>query len=417
MFKFLHSADIHLDSPLYRLGDYEGAPVEEVRRASRRALENLVKLAIEQHVAFVLIAGDLYDGDWKDYNTGLYFISQMSKLREAGIPVYVVAGNHDAASKITKCLRLPENVFLFAAEEAQTFKLDAEGVAIHGQSFNSPAVRKNIAATYPMPVQGYFNIGVLHTCATGREGHEGYAPCGIEDFQSKGYDYWALGHVHQNEILLQAPFTVFSGNIQGRHIRESGPKGCMVVTVDDRGRVSPEFVALDVVRWFRVEIESSDIAQGYDVLKFVGARLKDLLEQNPTLPLLIRIELKGACPAHEELASDPEHWENEIRSVALDISAGRIWIEKVKLHTTKPIDMESSSGPLAEINQYLDELQLSPDRLASIASVVDDLIKQLPRELKSGEEGFEQGDRIWLTKTMELVRPMLIRRLTKGGFR
>ena len=116
MFKFLHAADIHLDSPLHKLDHYEGAPVEEIRQATRRAFENLINLAIVEKVAFVLLTGDLYDGDWKDYNTGLYFASQMSKLREAGIPVYIIAGNHDAASKITKTLKLPEGIKIFSAD-------------------------------------------------------------------------------------------------------------------------------------------------------------------------------------------------------------------------------------------------------------------------------------------------------------
>jgi len=175
MLKFLHAADIHLDSPLQKLDHYEGAPVEELRHATRRALENMVELAMLEGVAFVLIAGDLYDGDWKDYNTGLYFISQMSKLHEANIPVYIVAGNHDAASKITKTLRLPDGVTLFATERPETFRMDNDGVAIHGQSFSTPAVKKNLAKNYPSLLTGYFNIGVLHTCATGREGHEPYA--------------------------------------------------------------------------------------------------------------------------------------------------------------------------------------------------------------------------------------------------
>jgi len=100
MFTFLHAADIHLDSPLLKLEHYDGAPVEDLRQATRRALENLVELAVVESVDFVLIAGDLYDGDWKDYNTGLYFVSQMTRLREAGIPVYIIAGNHDAAIRV-----------------------------------------------------------------------------------------------------------------------------------------------------------------------------------------------------------------------------------------------------------------------------------------------------------------------------
>ena len=128
MFTFLHAADIHLDSPLLKLEHYDGAPVEDLRSATRRALENLVELAIVERVDFVLIAGDLYDGDWKDYNTGLYFVSQMTRLREAGIPVFIIAGNHDAASKMTKTLRLPDRVFLFPTDKPDTSILKTSGL-------------------------------------------------------------------------------------------------------------------------------------------------------------------------------------------------------------------------------------------------------------------------------------------------
>ena len=192
MFKFLHAADIHLDSPLRGLQRYEGAPVEEIRQASRRALENLVQLAIDQSVAFVLIAGDLYDGDWKDHRTGLYFVSQMVRLRAAGIPVIAIAGNHDAANKMTRTLPLPENVHVLDHRRPETFLLEQPGVAIHGQSFATPTVLEDLSAAYPPAVGGMLNIGLLHTCATGREGHQPYAPCTIPGLISKHYDYWAL---------------------------------------------------------------------------------------------------------------------------------------------------------------------------------------------------------------------------------
>ena len=122
MFTFLHAADVHLDSPLKGLERYDGAPVDQIREATRRALENLVALAISRAIDFVLIAGDLYDGDWKDHNTGLFFVAQMSKLHEAGIPVIVVHGNHDAASEMTQKLRLPENVEILSHTMPMTAK-------------------------------------------------------------------------------------------------------------------------------------------------------------------------------------------------------------------------------------------------------------------------------------------------------
>ena len=419
MLKFLHAADIHLDSPLQKLDHYEGAPVEELRHATRRALENMVELAMLEDVAFVIIAGDLYDGDWKDYNTGLYFVSQMRKLREADIQVYIIQGNHDAASKITKTLRLPDGVRLFATERPETFRRDKDGVAIHGQSFSTPAVKKNLTTNYPSPLPGYFNIGVLHTCATGREGHEPYAPCTTADLQSKGYDYWALGHVHQREVLLDDPLSIFPGNVQGRHVRETGPKGCFRVMVDNHGHAAAEFKPLDVIRWFRLEVDASGIEKPYEVIDMINAQLEGFLEQNEGLPLIARVEVNGACAAHDELAADLERWTNELRSASLYSGGEMIWVEKIKLRSTPALEMQSvdsASGPLAELVHHLNEMRSDPDQLKNLGGVFEDLRKKLPKELGQGAEGLLLDDPEWLAQILGQVSPMLIRRLMgKGG--
>ncbi len=135
MVKFIHTADIHLDSPLKGLEAREDAPIDEIRGATRRAFDNLVDLAIEEEVDFILIAGDLYDGDWKDYNTGLFFVSRMGRLAKAGIRVLIVSGNHDAASQITKAMPLPDNVTLFSSKKPQSLKIDDLKVVVHGQNY------------------------------------------------------------------------------------------------------------------------------------------------------------------------------------------------------------------------------------------------------------------------------------------
>ena len=199
----------------------------------------------------MLISGDLYDGDWRDYNTGLYLVRELGRLRDLKIPVIVIAGNHDAANKMTRALRLPENVRFLAHERPETVRLEDLGVAIHGQSFARPAVMENLAAAYPAPVRGYTNIGLLHTGMGGVDGHERYAPCTLEDLRSRGYDYWALGHIHARQILCNEPLIVFAGNVQGRHIRETGPKGCLLATIDPDQQIEPVFQRLDQVRWER----------------------------------------------------------------------------------------------------------------------------------------------------------------------
>ncbi|MHB1561187.1 MAG: metallophosphoesterase family protein, partial [Isosphaeraceae bacterium] len=152
MFKFLHAADIHLDSPQKGLERYEGAPAAECRAATRQALENLIELAVAEKVAFVLIVGDLYDGTWTDYNTPLFLNKVLGRLRDARIPVYMIRGNHDAENRMTRDLRLPENVRLLSADRAETVIQDDCGVAIHGRSFATRAVLDNLSRSYPASV-------------------------------------------------------------------------------------------------------------------------------------------------------------------------------------------------------------------------------------------------------------------------
>jgi exonuclease SbcD len=414
MFKFIHAADIHLDSPLHKLDYYDGAPVDDIRQATRRAFNNLVQTAIAEEVHFILIAGDLYDGDWKDYNTGLYLVSQTSRLREAGIPVYMIAGNHDAASKITKTLRLPENVHLFPSNQPATHTIDSLNVAIHGQSFATPAVKKDLSLRYPEPVPGYFNTGVLHTCASGREGHEPYAPCTLEGLRSKAYDYWALGHVHQHEILSDDPWIVFSGNIQGRHVRETGPKGCVLVTVDDRGRAEIEFKPLDVIRWEIVTVDSNGAENGYTVMDRFCNRLDTLLEKNEDRPLVVRVVIQGETTAHSELLANVDRWGNEIRAVALDTSGHRVWIEKIKFHTRLPTsekDLQTGDGAMGELVRLFDEFSDQPDLLRGLSDELMDLEKKMPKELKQDPDRIRFDDTQWLKSLLAQVRPMLIQRL------
>ena len=170
-FRFVHTGDIHLDSPLKGLAGQDGAAAERIRTATRTAFANLVEYTIEEEVDFFIIAGDLYDGDWRDYQTGLFFVGQMGRLAKAAIPVFLLFGNHDAESQITKRLTLPENVHVFSSKKPQTFELGQHRVALHGQSFRQRDVTDNLSIAYPSPVDGSFNIGVLHTGLGGMAGH------------------------------------------------------------------------------------------------------------------------------------------------------------------------------------------------------------------------------------------------------
>lgn len=369
MLTFVHAADIHLDSPLRGLLPYEGAPlVEEIRGATRQALDKLVNFVQEEKVPLLLIAGDLYDGDWQDFNTGLYFAKQMRKLGEAGVQVAVVRGNHDAANTMTKTLIMPENVKIFSARKPETWKLKDLGVAIHGQSYSSRDVYDNLSVAYPDPTPGMINIGILHCLISGTEGHMPYAPCTLDELAAKGYDYWALGHVHQYGVLREEPHIVYSGCTQGRHIREPDAKGCVLVEAEE-GSLHTEFVALDVVRWEEVNANVSNAENIEQAVVAFGKALDEVMPGFEGRTACVRAVLTGRCSAHGQFCSDPEALTANIRAVAADVSKGNAWVEKVKLNTGPVIDFDqfaASDTPQGELLRYLKELSESPHAFSQL---------------------------------------------------
>ncbi|QDU44536.1 putative metallophosphoesterase YhaO [Symmachiella dynata] len=417
--KFIHAADIHLDSPLCGLSRYDGAPVDELRGATRRALQNLVEISIDEDADFVLIAGDVYDGDWKDHNTGLFFVSQMARLNDANIPVVLINGNHDAANKMTRELRLPVNVTRLSHRKAETAKsprLEELGVAIHGRSFANAAEHDNFASDYPEKKPGMFNIGLLHTSLTGAEGHEPYAPCTLDDLRRKGYDYWALGHVHTRAILCDDPFVVFPGNIQGRHIREPGPKGCYVVTTESSGGCQLDFYGLDVARWEQVLVNVRDTQSKEEVLDRCNDALVELADGNEGKPLAVRVTLSGATPAHQALLSDQVDATNQIRSIAMSATGNRAWIEKVEFRTSPPAslsDVSETDGPLAELVQYIEELRGNPSSLQALSTALSELRKKLPDDVLRGPDAILLDKTDFLTGVMNDVQAILVQRLSE----
>ncbi len=336
-FTFLHAADLHLDSPLRGLE--AEAPADRIRGATRQALVNLVDLALAERVAFVLLAGDLYDGDWQDYPTGHFLVQQLARLTRAGIPVYGISGNHDAQSVLTRQLPWPERAILFGTAEAHSEPVPGLDVVIHGQGFAHQAVKDNIARLYPAPVPNKLNIGLLHT-ACGNAEHGNYAPCTAEQLIGHGYDYWALGHVHARGELGGHPhWVVFPGNLQGRHINEAGPKGATLVRVQN-GRLMPEHRTLDVVRWSRIAV---DLAGAADV-ETMGVRVRtavgEAAEAAGDRLLAARVELRGATSLHAALVRDPGGTRESVRAEVAGLGLGeQVWLEKVELFTRPATDL------------------------------------------------------------------------------
>ncbi len=417
MFRFLHAADIHLDSPLRGLESYEDAPVEEIRNATRRAFDNLIDLAIEESVDFVLIVGDLFDGDWKDFNTGLFFVNRMGRLNKARIPVYIVTGNHDAAaSQITTSMALPDNVTLFSAKKPSSTCIETLGVLIHGQSYPTRVVMENIASQYPQNDPNYFNIGLLHTALNGREGHEPYAPCSLDDLRSKGYDYWALGHIHTREKVSQDPWIVFPGNIQGRHIRETGSKGATIVTVEDGLVRKVTHRELDVVRWILCRINLSSCETTEAVHEQIRSAIEDAALEADGKTLALRLSLEGHCSVHAQIVEHRTQWAEEIRGWAA--SLGNTWIEKIKFRTQRKARLEDMLGtdtPLSGLLQSIQNLQLDAETLLELVPEFTALKNKLPPELLSNEDYILGND----PEKLEIIRleaqDLLIEKLLQHG--
>ena len=426
MIRFLHAADLHIDSPLRGLGRYAGAPVDRLRNATRQALVRLVDLALREEVQFVLLAGDLYDRDWPDFHTGLFFREQMVRLVRAGIGVFVVQGNHDAQGVITRQLPLPDAVKVFSSRTAETVHLPALGVAVHGRSFPEREVPEDLVPQYPAPVPGAFNIGLLHTSLTGAAGHDTYAPTSLPVLRAKGYDYWALGHVHAREVVqASGPRVVFPGNLQGRHANETGPKGCELVTVDG-GRVDAVFVSLDVVRWHQLAVP----LDGVDTLAAAAQRVARALAEAAGADdaaggdrlHAVRVHLQGRTALQAEEARQPGTLAAMVQAAAQDVPGAEVWIEQVRLAVSSPVDrarIADGHDAVAELVRLVDELAADPARLADwSARTLGEVLNKLPAEVAAGAAGsdglrLDRADD--LTELLKEAEATLLARLNTGS--
>lgn len=402
-FRFLHAADIHLDSPLKGLRARTDR-ADEFVGASRRAFANLVDAALESGVAFVLIAGDLYDGDWRDYSTGQFLVREVSRLTRAGVRVLSIRGNHDAASEITRALPLPTGMRELSIRKTETVLIEEIEVAIHGRGFAQRHVSENMSAAFPAARPGWFNIGMLHTSLTGREGHDVYAPCSLDDLLGCGYQYWALGHIHAREVVHADPPVVFAGNLQGRGIRETGPKGATLVRVEE-GRVAGlEALELDAARWDRVTVELDREPDWRDAL---DRALRPAVERAAGRPLALRVRLRGATPQHAWLAADRTRLAEEVQSLASHVS-DRVLVEKVELATRAPAAAAPVPLPVADLEQALagacNDAAFRSELDAHLALIRD----RAPREL-AGESP------VPLDSTLQAARDLILARLGEAG--
>ncbi len=382
---FLHVADVHLDSPLDSLRRLDSATADRMQRASRRSLENVVAAAIENAVSAVVIAGDLFDGPVKDASAGLWVESQLKRLTREGIRVVLIRGNHDSISNARRIIRWSDGIEEFGSQSAESLLLDNCGLAIHGQSFGARAVTEDLAANYPATVPGYFNVGLLHTSLSGNAQHDTYAPTNTEILESKGYQYWALGHVHvRSESSLSSKCYIgYSGNTQGRHIRETGAKGCHLVQVRDGQLQTVQFIPTDSLRWCELQLDIASIEYLADIEDVLVERLAGLSESADGRPLAVRVRLKGPTTFHSELMQT-----NTIAGLADNLATrmkeyGDLWLELLKIDS-QPAQAATSDDlllPLSYLCKVAEETRASTEAQQEMLQVLEELLRKSRSEL------------------------------------
>lgn len=382
-FRFIHTADIHLDSPLRSLSLRDPEIAELIGNATRQSFAKIVDLCLDEAVDALMIAGDLYDNKLGSMKTAAFLRSEMRRLKEAGIPVFIIRGNHDAESVITRHLSLPENVHVFSGR-AEAVAIEDRDVVVHGVSFAKRHMADSLLPKYKPPVAGSVNIGLLHTSLGGSADHDVYAPCALADLIDHGFDYWGLGHIHKRAAHADGPATVVMPGIpQGRHINEAGPKSVTLVEIADDRSVSVTERNTAIAQFERVPVNVADIETWPAVLRKVETALGAASDAALSDSLVARLELTGLTPLAFRLRRDLDELIRETREAA----TGRVFIETIDMRARKPAATPERAGsdPFAELRLLMDTGGDGLDAVRKAArDLVEDLQQHLPVDARGG---------------------------------
>jgi DNA repair exonuclease SbcCD nuclease subunit len=309
-YRFVHAADLHLDTPFEGVERVDARVAALLRDASLGALESLVDLALDRDAAFVLVAGDVYDGADRGVRAQLAFRHAVDRLHRAGIETLVVHGNHDPVVDGWSAVRAwPSGVHVFghAGVERRRIERDGELLAVvHGMSYAHRDTPANLALRFARSDDAALQIGLLHA-NVGDLANPAYSPCTVADLAATGLDYWALGHVHLHAIVHGGqPWVVYPGALQGRssHAGERGAKGACVVEVEDGAVVEVQHVPLDRVRFAAPDVAIDGVADLPELEAVLAERGAAELADADGRSVLVRARLTGRGPVHADLLRD-----------------------------------------------------------------------------------------------------------------
>lgn len=395
-YRFVHTADLHLDSPLRSLALRNAELADLVSDASRQALIAIVDLCLEEQVDALVIAGDLYDGEQTSMKTARFLASQLERLNRAGICVFKIRGNHDAMSKIARELVMPDTVKVFGghAETVEATK-GSLSIAIHGLSFAKPQAPDPLLPKFKPPVAGAVNIGIMHTSLAGSAGHDVYAPCNVLDLHASGFDYWALGHLHQRSHYPGTATVIMPGMPQGRDINESGVKTVSLVTVADDRTVTVEERRTSIAQFERVDVDLTGVDDWRDAAMAIEAALQAQRDHTASPHLVARLRLSGRTPLSWQLRRDVDLMQTEAEQRGDRV--GRTWIEKLELAFEAPVPLadEAVADPVIELGALMrDDVIARSGFRDDVREMVRDLLADLPPESRAfaghDETGFER---------------------------
>ena len=377
-FKFVHTADLHLDTPFGGISEVDEQIAVRLRDATLRTFDNIVELCLQQKVAFLLVAGDVYDARDRSLRAQLRFRDGLARLSQAGISAFVVHGNHDPLSSRIATIQWPKDVHVFGGEGVSRIPVshgDQVIADIYGVSYPTQDVRQNLAKDFHREPSSPFAIGLLH-CNVGQDtGHEPYAPCSLDDLIGAGMDYWALGHVHAQRVLSgERPTVVYPGNPQGRHPGETGPRGCYLVEVNADGGCYPQFLPVDAVRWSNETVEIAGLGDDEAIISAAHDVCSSVRERSQGRPAVCRIGFTGVGPAHHSLNKPGflEELAEQVRQTECGVDPF-VWVERLEARTRPPVDVDSLRMGQDFVGEFL--------RIAADSRNQPEVVSQIKNEM------------------------------------
>ncbi|SFS60134.1 DNA repair exonuclease [Paenibacillus sp. BC26] len=306
-FRFIHAADLHVDSPFRGLTEVPPHVREGLGSSTFQAVRHLVEAALRESVDFAVISGDLYDMADRSLRAQLALQREWQKLHAEGVRLFVIHGNHDPLSGAQANLEWPSSVHFFGADQVEAvpvFARNGELAAhVHGISYGTRAVTANLASRYKPAADGSYQIALLHGTVDGHAGHDPYAPCSLAELVGAGFHYWALGHIHQRAVLHSYPHVVYAGNTQGRHANETGAKGCYLVEVSDTFETKLQFLPLDTIRWENLHVSIAGITSEQALLHALEQAVTSAAAASEGRSLMVKLRLEGRGPMHRVLTN------------------------------------------------------------------------------------------------------------------